>query len=95
MIAECEKAGGNASGLDGGGKGYGCTAKGDVQCSEAGKCKGSCEKCGTREASGDIIGILQPAGGGKAESKSTPATDPKGKVGVGKGDVKQPSREQR
>jgi hypothetical protein len=90
ILKACDDAGGQFSKTVGGTGEYGCkTKKGEVNCGAEGKCAGSCDKCGTRETSGGITDVLQPLGG-KAQLKSTPATDPKGKAGVGKGDVKQP-----
>jgi hypothetical protein len=57
----CLEAGGRETGGTGAG-GFGCkTAKGEIKCTAAGQCTGTCNNCGKSAAKVDTVGILTNA----------------------------------
>jgi hypothetical protein len=82
---ECGDSGGKYNTGDAGS--YGCTGPGgQINCDQFGNCKGTCPKCGTKQAKGGIggvAGIVRPTAGGIAQPKSDGPQGSKGRGSSG------------
>ncbi len=62
----CDAVGGQFTQAD---AGYGCAGPGgQVNCSNKGKCTGTCPNCGSRARPGGANGVLPQSGGGRVQS---------------------------